>query len=103
MKIARRFNAGWCGLEITESRRDERRSGLRVGFSAVRDLSVCSAHPALKRRAIFTVSLRDKPLPEFPKGINPTPTRAAMSRLASLNVRAAAFTEENSSSAHPHK
>ena len=26
-------------------------------------------NPALKRRAIFTMSLRDTPLPEFPKGI----------------------------------
>ena len=55
---------------------------------SLRDLGHTKLAPALKRRAIFTMSLRDKALAEFPKDIRPPdrllmclpPTRAAQSK-----------------------
>ena len=38
---------------------------------SLRDLGHSKLAPALKRRAIFTMSLRDKALAEFPKHIRP--------------------------------
>ena len=69
--IAQRFNAGLRqrrkrvpeGRQKTGGRR--RVSVVPPGLAGIHPLD-----PALKRWAIFTLSLRDKRLPEFPKGIN---------------------------------
>jgi hypothetical protein len=68
--IAQRFNAGYGGLNTRESRRDERKLRSKLIQPSLRDsLRYWCLNPALKRRAILTVSLRDKHPLEFPKGV----------------------------------
>jgi len=66
VKIARRFNAGWA--EHTDKSRTAENPTLKPDLlSSLRDSVISKPHhPALKRRAIFTVSLRDegRPIPE---------------------------------------
>ncbi len=71
MIIAQRFNAGSEGGKVRKSRRDGRkrnRNATNTAFEtpfnlpSLRDLTLlCTHFPALKRRAILTASLRDKP------------------------------------------
>ena len=71
MKIARRFDAGL--VRFKNHRVPEGRKKIRFkGWIFCRPSGTClysRLNPALKRRAIFTMSLRDKPLPEFPRAL----------------------------------
>jgi len=62
MKIARRFNAGFWQMKNDSRRTAEVIARARPSFSRpLRDSkSIGVAFPALKRRAIFIMSLRDK-------------------------------------------